>query len=128
MTSGAEASNPTTSSMPASSGSAMLKPLETSPTTISLAGRPLCSRYCPQRLDRVDLAGPGLAVGQDDEGVDLELALGRVQHRQGAVGPAEGQALGLLDDVGQPGPGGDVQRDELRPGRPSPGSPARSAP
>ena len=118
MTSGAEASNPTTSSMPASSGSAMLKPLATSPTTISFAGMPVCSRYCPQRLDRVDRAGPGLAVGQDDEGVDLELALGRMHASAGAVGPAEGQALGLLDDVGQPGPGGDVQRDELAPGRP----------
>jgi hypothetical protein len=42
---GAAVSKPTTSSMPASSGSAMVKPLLVIPTTIILAGMPSLSRY-----------------------------------------------------------------------------------
>ena len=41
---GTAVSKPTTSSMPASSGSAMLKPLLVIPTTIILAGMPILSR------------------------------------------------------------------------------------
>ena len=42
---GTAVSNPTTSNIPPSFGSAMLKPFETMPTTISLAGIPVRSRY-----------------------------------------------------------------------------------
>src|SRR5207244_1313354 len=42
---GTAVSNPTTSNIPPSFGSAMLKPFETMPTTISLAGIPVHSRY-----------------------------------------------------------------------------------
>jgi hypothetical protein len=45
MTAGEPVSKPTTSSMPASFGSAMLKPFDSSPTTTSLAGMPVFSRY-----------------------------------------------------------------------------------
>ena len=45
ITAGAAVSKPTTSSMPASPGSAMENPLETIPTTMSLAGMPIRSRY-----------------------------------------------------------------------------------
>ena len=45
MTCGAEASKPTTSSIPASSGSAMVNSLEVMATTAILAGMPVCSRY-----------------------------------------------------------------------------------
>ncbi len=44
ITFGAAVSKPTTSSMPASSGSAMVKPFDTIPTTISLAAIPMVSR------------------------------------------------------------------------------------
>ena len=44
MTVGAAVSKPTTSIMPASSGSAMLNPLDTMPTTISLAAMPVSRR------------------------------------------------------------------------------------
>jgi hypothetical protein len=45
MTAGEPVSKPTTSSMPPSSGSAMLKPFDSIPTTTSLAGMPVFSRY-----------------------------------------------------------------------------------
>ena len=45
ITAGAAVSNPTTSSIPASSGSAMLNPFDTRPTTTSLAAMPVRSRY-----------------------------------------------------------------------------------
>ncbi len=45
MTDGAAVSKPTTSIMPASSGSAMLKPFDTMPTTASLAAMPVSRRY-----------------------------------------------------------------------------------
>ena len=45
MTDGTALSKPTTSSAPASSGSAIVKPLEVIPTTISLAWMPIFSRY-----------------------------------------------------------------------------------
>jgi hypothetical protein len=44
MTGGVDASKPTTSSIPASLGSAMLKPVDVIPTTTSLAGTPRASR------------------------------------------------------------------------------------
>ena len=46
-----------------------------------------------QRLVRVDLAGPGLVVGVDHEGVDLQALLGGVEHGQGAVRAAEGHGV-----------------------------------
>src|SRR5262249_14333857 len=45
ITAGAAVSKPTTSSIPASFGSAMLNPFGTMPTTISFAARPVRSRY-----------------------------------------------------------------------------------
>ena len=45
MTAGVPVSKPTTSSIPASSGSAMLNRFDTIPTTTSLAGMPVFSRY-----------------------------------------------------------------------------------
>ena len=78
MTSGAEASNPTTSSMPASSGSAMVKPLETSPTTISFAGMPLCSRYARSAWTGWIVPGPGLVVGVGRRRCRPRASLGRV--------------------------------------------------
>jgi hypothetical protein len=45
MTGGVAGSKPTTSSIPASSGSAMLNPFDVIPTTTSLAGIPRASRY-----------------------------------------------------------------------------------
>lgn len=45
MTGGVDVSKPTTSSMPASFGSAMLNPFDVIPTTTSLAGMPRASRY-----------------------------------------------------------------------------------
>jgi hypothetical protein len=44
MMAGADASNPTTSSMPPSAGSAIVNPLETMPTTMSFAAIPIFSR------------------------------------------------------------------------------------
>jgi hypothetical protein len=44
ITCGVAVSKPTTSSMPASSGSAMVKPVEVMPTTINFAGMPVASR------------------------------------------------------------------------------------
>ena len=43
---GTAVSNPTTSSIPASSGSAMLNSFDTIPTTTSFAAIPVRSRYC----------------------------------------------------------------------------------
>src|SRR5262245_31427193 len=45
MTGGVDVSKPTTSSMPASFGSASLNPVDVIPTTISLVGIPRASRY-----------------------------------------------------------------------------------
>jgi len=42
---GAAPSNPTTSSMPGSVGSAIEKPVDVMPTTISRAGRPIACLY-----------------------------------------------------------------------------------
>ena len=89
ITCGTAASNPTTSSMPASFGSAMLNPFDAIPTTTSLAGIPVRSRYCAERLGRMDAAGPGLVVRVDHEQVDRPLVLQRPEHRQRAVGSAE---------------------------------------
>ena len=55
MTAGAEASKPTTSSMPASEGSAIVNPVAVMPTTISLAGMPGLLAVLAERLDGVDV-------------------------------------------------------------------------
>jgi hypothetical protein len=104
MSVGAAVSKPTTSSMPASSGSAMVKPLETMPhdDQLRVDARPLA--VAAQRLRRVDLPGPRLRVGVDDEHVDLAAVVLGVQHRQRTVGPAEREAGGHVAHVVEPLP------------------------
>ena len=100
-TSGVAVSNPTMSSIPGSLGSAIVKPFETIPTTTRRAGIPVRSRYCAQRLHRVDVTRPGLGVGVDHERVDLAALREGVEHRQRAVRPAERQVGHRPDRVVQ---------------------------
>ena len=85
---GVAVSKPTTSSMPASSGSAMEKPLDTMPTTISRAG-------CPSSRGSGAAPAPGGScpptspVRVDHEDVHRDLVLQRPEHRQRAVRAAE---------------------------------------
>ena len=51
ITDGVAVSNPTTSSIPASFGSAMVKPFDTIPTMISFAGMPVRCRYSRSACD-----------------------------------------------------------------------------
>ena len=114
MTSGAEASNPTTSSMPASSGSAMLKPLETSPDDDQPRREAALLAVRPQRLDRVDRARPRSRCRSGRRRCRPRASArshGRIGRAQSV--PPKGRPSVFFDDVGQAGPGGDVQRDEL---------------
>ena len=77
---GAAESKPTTSIIPASSGSAMVKLLA-------------------QGLGRVDRAGPRFGVRENHEHVHGDLLFEGLQYREGAVGAAKVQALGLANGV-----------------------------
>ena len=98
---GAAESKPTTSIMPASSGSAMVNPLETIATTTSLAGMVHLLAVLPQGLGRVDRAGPRFRVRENNENIHGDLLFEGVQHREGAVGGPEVEAGGLVHRVVQ---------------------------
>ena len=120
MSRGAAESNPTTSIVPASSGSAMLNPLDTIPTTTSFAGMSVCLRYCRSASIGWMAPVPGLRVRQDDEAVDGHRPLHGVQHGLGAVGPPERESIGLPHRLVEPVLGGDSgvpSRPRRRPSR-----------
>jgi len=94
----------------------MVKSVAVRPTTTSRASIPDQSRYLRRARVRVNVPGPRLVVRVDDECVDLRLVHGGPQHRQGAVGPAEGQARDPLQDIIQALPRRDRQRWKIRAG------------
>ena len=89
MTSGTDVSNPTTSSIPASDGSAIVKPLATHATTTSRAGRPVVSRYWRRAWHGWIAPGQvSLSVMTRNVSTSDRFSIAW-HHRQGAVGPAE---------------------------------------
>jgi hypothetical protein len=81
------------------------------PSFSSPASRPGAADFS---LGRVDVAGPRLRVGGEDDVVDRHAPVERVQHRQGAVGAAEGQVVDPAQDVVEPLAGREVERDQAR--------------
>ena len=112
ITCGVAVSNPTTSSMPASFGSAIREAVRDHSDHDQLGRDAACSAVAAQRLGRVHVPSPGLVVGVDHERVDRHAVLVRVAHRQGAVGAAERQLADTRDDIVQPLPRRDRQRRE----------------
>ena len=88
---GVAVSKPTTSSMPGSFGIRDREAVRDHADHDQAGVDARRASVVRERLDRVDVARPGLAVGVDHERVDLALAVERVQHRQRAVRAAERQ-------------------------------------
>ena len=84
MISGAAESNPAMSSMPASLGSAMVKPLDAIPHTMSRASMPVAARYCFRASDGWTLPAQSQSRGGEGRGGEGRGGEGRGGEGRGA--------------------------------------------